>query len=301
MTPPPRERLGRGLGALLGEYLGPPASDGEVRTVPLKAITPNPLQPRKEFPEGELAELSASIARNGLLQPLVVRPAPGSTDRFQLVAGERRFRAITDLRWEEVPAVVREVDDETLLVLALVENLQRQELSPMEEAEGYRTLGDSFHLSPTEIGRAVGKDRSTVSNFLRLLRLPPSVRKLMDARSLSPGHARALLALEDPERISRLAHQAVAEGWSVRRTEARVKASTPSTPRREETGSGAAGDAAALRVLEEELRVVLATRVRLRGSPTSGGTIEIPFATASELERLFSLIAGREASDLLDG
>jgi ParB family chromosome partitioning protein len=142
-----RDRLGKGLGALLGEYLEPVAEETEIRRVPVAAVVPNPLQPRRSFDDGELEELAASIRENGLLQPLVVRSAPGSADRFELVAGERRFRAVSRLGWEEVSVLVREATDETLLVLALVENLQREALNPLEEAEGYRALMDRFSMS----------------------------------------------------------------------------------------------------------------------------------------------------------
>ena len=149
-----RDRLGKGLGALLGEYLEPEVEASELRTLPLTSIVPNPLQPRRVFTESELADLASSIRENGLLQPLVVRPSPGSPDRFELVAGERRFRALTKLEWEEAPVVIRDADDETLLVLALVENLQREALNPIEEAEGYQALSERFGLNHADDGLA---------------------------------------------------------------------------------------------------------------------------------------------------
>jgi ParB family chromosome partitioning protein len=160
-----KERLGKGLSALLGEYMeeDSPTEARELRTLPLARIRPNPFQPRKEFQPEELDELANSIRENGLLQPLMVRPSPAGPDRWELVAGERRLRAVTQLGWLEVPAIVREVDDQTLLVLSLVENLQREALGPLEEAEGYKVLTESFGLSQGEIARAVGKDRSTVA------------------------------------------------------------------------------------------------------------------------------------------
>ena len=168
-----KERLGRGLEALLGDFgedRGTPEA-AEVRMLPVKGIRPNPFQPRKEFASEELEELAKSIQDNGLLQPLVVRPGPGEGVEWELVAGERRLRAVTQLGWSEVPAWVREVDDQTLLVFALVENLQRESLGALEEAEGYRVLSESFGLTQGEIAQAVGKDRSTVANTLRLLQL----------------------------------------------------------------------------------------------------------------------------------
>lgn len=297
MTAPRRERLGRGLGALLGEYLGEGTREGEVRRLPVSAIAPNPLQPRREFPPEELEELTASIRTNGLLQPLLVRPSPASPERFQLVAGERRLRAVTALGWDTVPASVREVDDETLLVLALVENIQRSELSPLDEAEGYRTLTERFGLSAGEVARVVGRDRSTVANALRLLKLPPSVRRLLETGQLTAGHARPLLAVADPVRAAELARRAVAENWSVREVEERARGSRAPRTRRAGRPRRENGDPA-LRLLQEELSAALATRVSLRGTDRSG-VIEVPFGTRSELERLFALLTGREAEDVL--
>lgn len=297
MTAPRKERLGRGLGALLGEYLGEATAVGEVRTLAVKSIVPNPLQPRREFSAEELAELTESIRTNGLLQPLLVRPDPGGRDRFQLVAGERRLRAITALGWEEVPAVVREVDDETLLVLALVENIQRAALSPLDEAEGYRMLGERFGLSPADVAKAVGKDRSTVANALRLLRLPASVRRLVEEGSLSAGHARPLLTLEDPAQAAELARRTVADGWSVREVERRARAlrapgGSPTPPKARSRMDPS------LRVLQQELQAALGTRVALKGT-SSGGTIEVPYSSGEDLERLFALLTGREAGEVL--
>ena len=169
--------LGKGLGALLGEYMEPQSTeDAEVRRIALGQIVPNPLQPRRLFTDEELDELASSIQANGLLQPLVVRTAPGTQDRFELIAGERRYRAMSRLGWADAPALVREASDETLLVLALVENLQREALNPLEEAEGYQMLMERFELTQADVAASVGKNRSTVANFLRLLRLPTSIK-----------------------------------------------------------------------------------------------------------------------------
>ena len=293
---PRKDRLGRGLGALLGDYLAPEAvPTGDVRTVSVSGISPNPLQPRKEFPQTELEELVASIREHGLLQPLMVRPA--GTGRYELVAGERRLRSVQKLGWEEVPVVVREVADEELLVLALVENLQREELNPMEEAEGYRTLSERFGLTQEEIARSVGKERSTVANLLRLLKLPPSLRRLVEAGDLSMGHARALVAVEDPVRASDLARDAVKEGWSVRELERRLRGPAPKAAR-PAAGSGLARDPV-VRELEEALREHFATRVLIRSGKKGTGIIEVPFHGSEDFERLFALLAGREASDIV--
>lgn len=300
MTKGKRDRLGRGLGALLGEYLEEevPTDAGEVRTLPLAGIRPNPFQPRKEFQTEELDELADSIRENGLLQPLMVRPSPGGGDRWELVAGERRFRAVSQLGWVEVPVIVREVDDQTLLVLALVENLQREALGPLEEAEGYKVLNDSFGLSQVEIAKAVGKDRSTVANTLRLLQLPLSVRKLLADGSLTAGHVRPLLGLEDQVRAGDLARRAAGEGWSVRQVEETVKRGRGSGKRREK--DAARTQDPVVHALQEELRSVLGTRVVLRPGRKGKGVIEVPFLSPEDFERVFLLLTGKEASSVLE-
>ncbi|MDX1648199.1 MAG: ParB/RepB/Spo0J family partition protein [Longimicrobiales bacterium] len=288
-----RDRLGRGLGALLGDYLDPEVQKSEIRTVPLSAIVPNPLQPRRVFTEAELSDLAASIRENGLLQPLVVRPVPGSTDRFELVAGERRFRALGSLDWKEAPVIVRDADDETLLVLALVENLQREALNPLEEAEGYEALADQFGMKQADIAKAVGKNRSTVANLLRLLNLPPSIRKLVETGDLTQGHARPLLTLDDPVRAAELARKAVAEGWSVREMERRVsgagrkkKEPKPKDP--------------IVLALEESFRSHLQTRVEIKEKKGDKGVIEIAYHGPEDFERVFELITGHSVDEVVE-
>jgi ParB family transcriptional regulator, chromosome partitioning protein len=295
-----RQRLGRGLGALLGsDYMAPSPGDSDVRTVPMAAIVPNPLQPRREFKAEELEELVASIRENGLLQPLVVRPDPdGDGERFQLVAGERRFRALARLRWEEVPAVVREVDDRTLLVLALVENLQREALGPLEEAEGFQALSDDFGLTQEEIAQAVGKNRSTVANAIRLLRLPHSIRRLLEEGSLTMGHARALLAVDDPGRMVELGRRAAREGWSVRETEARTRKGGGKGRPQGRNGAGKASHDPVVTALQEALREALGTRVHLRSGTGGGGSVEIPFRDEEDFERVFQLLTGKEVTEI---
>jgi ParB family chromosome partitioning protein len=273
---------------------------GEVRKIRPGAISPNPLQPRREFSEEDLEELTESIRENGLLQPLVVRPAAGPPGRYELVAGERRFRAVRQLGWDDVPVLVREVDDETLLVLALVENLQREALNPLEEAEGYRTLSDRFEMTQDEIARAVGKSRSTVANLLRLLALPPSIRKLLEEGALSMGHARALLAVDDPVRAGELARRAVKEGWSVRDVERRAKDEGGGGKSKTRTKSSSSDGDPVIRALEKALQEELATRVKIRANRRGKGVIEVPFHSTEDFERLFERISGREASDVVD-
>ncbi len=291
-----RDRLGKGLGALLGQYLEPVAEAGEVRRVRVSAIVPNPFQPRRSFSDQELDELAASIRENGLLQPLVVRAAPGALERFELVAGERRLRAIARLGWEDVPVLVREAPDETLLVLALVENLQREALNPIEEAQGYRSLVDRFGMSQTDIARAMGKDRSTVANFLRLLNLPPSVRKLVEGGELSMGHARALLSVEGAVRAGELARKAVREGWSVREVERRAGEALPEKERKARAARTADP---VLRALEEALQEIFSTRVTIKRGRKGRGVIEITFHGPEDFERVFELVSGREASEVV--
>lgn len=290
-----RERLGRGLGALLGEYLEPPAAAAETRRVPLSAIVPNPVQPRRVFSDAELAELAASIRENGLLQPLVVRPAQGSPGRFELIVGERRFRAVSSLGWEDVPVVVREATDETVLVLALVENLQREALNPLEEAEGYVALSEKFELSHADIAKAVGKDRSTVANVVRLLKLPPSVRKLVEDGSLSQGHARALLALDDDVMAGEIGRRAASEGWSVREIERRV-----GQDERKPRVRKAKAKTPVIRALEDALEDYLMTRVEVRDGRGGKGSIEIRFHGPEDLERVFELITGRPLGEIVE-
>lgn len=294
-----KQRLGRGLGALLGQdYLAPSMDDVDVRTIPLGSISANPLQPRKTFTEDELAGLTRSIQENGLLQPLVVRPDPARpSERFQLVAGERRFRALRDLGRDQVAVVVRDVDDQTLLVLALVENIQREQLNPLDEALGYEALVGEFGLTQQEIAQAVGKDRSTVANSLRLLKLPGSLRTLVQEGGLSMGHARALLSISDPGRMVELGRHAAREGWSVREVEARARAADSSVRGTKPTARASREDPAA-GIFQEALREALGSRVQLKARRNGSGTVEIPFRSAEDFERVFHLLTGREASDV---
>jgi ParB family chromosome partitioning protein len=305
MSVAPNTRLGRGLSALLGDHLDRPA-EGEVASLPLDSVVPNPFQPRREFNEDEIRELAASISANGLLQPVLVRSAP-TPEQWELVAGERRFRAVTRLGWGEVPAIVRDVDDETMLVLALVENLQRRNLGALEEAEGYKVLVDKFKRTQEDIALAVGKSRAAVTNILRLLKLPVEVRRLLGEEKLTPGHARTLLAIDDQDWAAELARMAVEGGWSVRKLEDTVR-SSPTRPARREDPSGNRRRRArpsrtldpVLQALQEELCATLGTRVVVRRQRGNRGRIEIPFHDDQDLERLFALVAGREAADVLE-
>ncbi len=297
-----KARLGKGLSALLGEYSQPqgesPPSEG-IRIVPVAVIAPNPFQPRREFAEAQLAELEASIRQNGLLQPLVVRPAPASAPEgaeWELVAGERRWRAVRRLGWAEVPVIVKEPDDRAMLVLAIVENVQRAELSPLEEAAGYQQLIEEFGFTQAEVAESVGRERSTVTNLLRLLQLPASVQRMVSEGALSMGHARAILGLEDERAMADMAREAADGSLSVRAVEERVR-------QRREGGQPSAAAAASsapgdphVRHLETELQRTLGTAVRIRvqGSGKSG-RIEIPFYNADDFDRVLEMLLGKES------
>jgi ParB family transcriptional regulator, chromosome partitioning protein len=264
--------------------------------VAVGSIAPNPYQPRRDFSEEELADLTHSLRENGLLQPILVRPAPQpGPARWELVAGERRWRAAMRLGWTDIPAVIREVDDRTLLVLALVENLQRSQLSPLEEADGYQRLAEEFSLTQQQVADTVGKDRSTVANAMRLLQLPATVRQLLRDGQLTSGHARALLGLDNDRRMADMARLAVEEGWSVRDVEAQVKrARQPRTGApRSKVREGSET------VLEEALQRHFGTEVRIRRGRGDRGRVEIPFFGADDFERVFELLTGQQANDVV--
>lgn len=301
MTAGEKDRLGRGLGALLGSYVEDAPAENELKSVPVRRIVPNPFQPRREFDPAELQELTDSIRQNGLLQPLVVRRAPGGPEqRYQLVAGERRLRAVTNLGWADVSVVVRDVDDETLLILALVENIQRQSLNALEEAEGYQVLMDRFGLTQERVAEVVGKSRSTVANLLRLLTLPPSVRRLLASGQLAMGHARALLGVADGTRAAELARETVKQDWSVREVERRVRVEVGADGAKSRPASAAAPPRdPVVRELEQALQDRLATRVSIRRTRKGSGLVEISFHDMEDFERLFVLLSGREATEIL--
>lgn len=277
--------LGRGLGALLSSS---PSSAAEttlsnVQELPIDSIVPNPLQPRKAFDNNSLQDLSQSLKRSGVLQPVVVRR---HGQQFQIVVGERRWRAAKMAGLTYIPAVVREVTDAETLELALVENLLREDLNPMEEAEAYQRLLTEFAWTQEELGQRVGKDRSSVANCLRLLKLPELIQADLRAGRLTMGHARALLSLASPAEQLKLREEILAHSWSVRATEEGVQRKQRQAPRR------AGRRPAELAALEDSLREALATRVRLVGTERAG-RIEIAYTSAEDLERLTELITGR--------
>ncbi len=293
-------RLGRGLDALLArkepardiatpylsEPLRPPSA---LQSLPISAIRPNPFQPRREFRADELAELEASLRANGLLQPVSVRPAPTGVG-YELIAGERRLRAATQIGWTEIAAIVRPTDDRATLTLAMVENLQRSDLDPIEEADGYQRLIDDFRLSQQDVADVVGKNRSTVANALRLLQLPVAVQRMVQEQQLSAGHARAMLALSNATAILELARETVQNGLSVREVERRVqaqRATPPASGRKPASVSAPPKPATAeVRRIEELLRKKLQTGVSLHMTGAQKGEVRIEFYSNDDLERV---------------
>jgi ParB family transcriptional regulator, chromosome partitioning protein len=287
------KRLGRGLEALLGPVSREQAeASGALRELPMASVRPNPYQPRTHIDETALAELAASIEASGLLQPVVVRPRNGG---YELIAGERRWRAVERLGWPRISAVIKDVDDQTLLTLALIENLQRNDLSPIDEAAGYRRLSDEFRLPQSEIARIVGRNRSTVANLLRLLQLPDEIQAMVHRAELSEGHARALLGVGDAERMLQLAREAVANGWSVREVEALVAGGTRRAdgPSRTATRKSQRGPVAAdVKRIEDALRKRLGTDVRVTARRRGRGFLTISYYSNDDLARLLELITG---------
>jgi ParB family chromosome partitioning protein len=288
------KRLGRGLEALLGPISREQAvASGTLKELAVQAVHPNPYQPRTQFDEGSLAELASSIEVSGLLQPIVVRSHNGS---YQLIAGERRWRAVQRLGWPTIPAVVKDVDDRTLLTLALIENLQRNDLSPIDEALGYQRLLEEFQVAQAEVARMVGRNRSTVANLLRLLKLPPEIQTLVHDGKLSEGHARALLALDSAAEMVRLAQEAAAEHWSVREVEARVRGDVPAEPLakmvKRKTGEPPRILTGDQRRVEDALRKRLGTDVRVTMRRKGRGIMSISYYSNDDLARLLELILG---------
>jgi len=279
-----RRQLGRGLAALFGEagegaLAG--AGAGPQRLVPIERIRPGALQPRRRFAEAELDALAQSIREKGILQPLLVRSLTAQETDFELIAGERRWRAAQRVGLHDVPIIIRQISDSDALEIALVENLQREDLSPLEEAEAYSRLMEEFGRTQASLAEAVGKSRSHVANMIRLLSLPAPVRRRLDEGELSAGHARALLAAADPVA---LAEEVVRRGLNVRATERLVqrRAITPPPKRRPRDADTVA--------LERELAAVLGLRVTLEPKKRGGGALTLHYASLDQLDRVLSLL-----------
>jgi ParB family chromosome partitioning protein len=257
-----------------------------VQTLPVDSIDPNPHQPRRLFHNERLAELAQSIRTNGIVQPLVVRRMG---DRYQLVAGERRWRAAKLAEIRDVPVVVREIPDERLLEISLIENIQREDLNPMETAHAFSRLTAELELSPEQIGQRTGKDRSTVVNFLRLLGLSEDLQQLVAERRLSAGHARCLLALPTVALQREVAEKAVAQGWSVRQTERTTqKMMADRQPKHVDEVQVDPNVKAAI----QEMQRILGTRVRILEKAKKGGKIEIEYYSQEDLDRIYEVIVG---------
>ncbi len=279
-----RQPLGRGLSALLGDE----KPKDNILELGIDQIQPNSEQPRTRFEETALAELSQSIKANGIVQPIVVRR---KGDAYQIVAGERRWRAAQKAGLRNVPVVVREVADEKLLELALIENIQRQELNPIEEARAYRKLIDTIGLTQDVVAERVGKERSLISTALRLLRLPDEILKMIEAQKISAGHGRALLMAEDPTEQRRVAKAIVAMSLSVRETERMIKRPVKTSRQNADTKRVSGGRDANVIAAETKLRRKLGTSVNILPSKTGvGGKVEIEYYSMDDLSRVYQLI-----------
>jgi ParB family chromosome partitioning protein len=283
------KRLGRGLDALFANELTQPvlSGDREVRMLRPDQIVPSPLQPRHRFDEAALATLGESIRKHGILEPIIVRPRDG---RFEIVAGERRFQAAVQVGLEELPATIRELDDRTTMEISLSENLEREDLSPIEVAVSFSDYLTKFGTTQDELAQRLGKDRSTVANLIRLLDLPETARTALDNRTITAGHARALLPLKDERQLGTVLADVVRRQLSVRQTEALVRRLLTKKPR-----AGAVHDEA-LRNIQETMQKLLATRVNIRGR-VNKGVIEISYFNQEDLLRILGILNAQEPDE----
>lgn len=286
---PSRKALGRGLSSLIPQKQAPSpttASQSGALSLPLDQIQPNPLQPREVFDPERLTELAQSIRENGIIQPLIVRRVG---DGYQLIAGERRWRAAKLAMLSHVPAVIQDFADERLMEITLIENIQREDLNPIEVAHAFDRLNKEYHLSHDQIAQRTGKDRSTITNLLRLLKLPGDIQALLAGHRLSMGHARALLGLPNPELQLQAAQRITSEGLSVRQVERLVqKMIEPREPK----SAGEIPLDANTRAALQELERVLGTRVRIIQKSDNRGRIEIEYYSVEELTRVYEAIVG---------
>lgn len=286
----PKRRLGRGLDALLGAY---PAAEPELRvaadsgrrTLPIEFIDRNPRNPRRDFDDGTLEELAASLKAHGMVQPIVVRPVPGSSDRYEIIAGERRWRAAQRAGLHDVPVTIMDVSDREALELAIVENVQRADLNPVEEALGYQALLDEFQYSQSDLGETIGKSRVHVTNTLRLLKLPLPVLTLLEEGTLSAGHGRALLGAADPEALARIVVQ---KNLSVRETE-RLAQEPDASPRAKPEAKTKVKSADVV-ALEKEMGDALGMKVELRDEGEGRGLVTIYYRSLEQLDHVIAKI-----------
>jgi len=295
----PRKALGKGLHSLLPtrgaappavapHHVEAPPRDGSVLFVPIDHVHPNPHQPRREFEPNAMMELALSIEREGVIQPIIVRRT--APDEYQIIAGERRWRASKEAGLTEVPVIPRNADDQQVLELAIVENIQREDLNPIELALAFHRMASELGLSHDQIGEKTGKDRVTVTNTIRLLQLPEALRRMIEAKELFPGHARALLKLPDEAAQLEVAARCVREGWSVRQIEEYTKPAKSSAPPRKQTEPKPIDPNVKAAIGEMEQK--LGTRVRIIETGREKGRIEIEYYSADDLDRIYTLIAG---------
>ncbi len=292
-----RKALGKGLYSLLPPRNAPapaasavPATprDGDVLWISIDRIKPNANQPRRDFDPVAMIELTQSIEREGVIQPIIVRRLPDG--EYQIIAGERRWRAAKSAGLKEIAAIPRTADDQKALELAIIENIQREDLNPIELATGFQRMAAELGLSHDQIGEKTGKDRATVTNTIRLLQLPEDLQNLIGARKLSPGHARALLKISDPARQREIAERSIGEGWSVRQIEAYTaepRSASSSKPKPE-----AAPQDPNVKAAIGEMENKLGTRVRIIDKGRDKGLIEIEYYSAEDLDRIYNIIAG---------
>jgi ParB family chromosome partitioning protein len=296
----PRKALGKGLHSLLPTRpaaAGAPTlpaipADGSVILAPIEKITPNPNQPRREFEPGAMMELTQSIERDGIIQPIIVRRV--ASGYYEIIAGERRWRAAKTAGLTHIPVIARTADDQKVLELAIVENIQREDLNPIELAEAFQRMGVDLGLSHDQIGEKTGKDRATITNTIRLLQLPGDLQALVADRKLSPGHARALLKLQEPYAQREMAERSIREGWSVRQIEEftrpeKAGGSARPNKKREDPPLDPNVKAAA-----GELERRLGTRVRIIEKGKEKGLIEVEYYSQDDLDRIYNLILGEE-------
>jgi ParB family chromosome partitioning protein len=282
MSTAPRRGLGRGLAALLGEDTPAPGTDVSIQLLPLDLLTPGPFQPRRQVDPTELAALAASIREQGVLQPILARPDPPAEGRYLIIAGERRWRAAQQAGLHEIPALVRVLEDLAAMAAALVENLQREDLNPIDEGEGYRRLIEEFSLTQDRVAESVGKSRSHIANTMRLLKLPAAVQTELRRGILTAGHARALLAHPDP---ARAALAVISQGLNVRQTEALVTRQSEGQPARK----AAREKDPDTRLIERDLaaRLGIAVSINPRGR---GGTLQLTYQNYEQLEGILTLL-----------
>ncbi len=295
MADDPKMRLGRGLAALLGDVASEPDAERNLkptRRVPVEFIRPNPLNPRQVYPEPEMEELTASIRERDILQPIIVRNLAGLPDTFEIIAGERRWRAAQRAGLNDVPVILVEADDRQALEYAIIENVQRADLNALDEARGYENLIQQFGYTQQDLAKVIGKSRSHIANILRLSRLPETVQKHLESGSISSGHARALLSVSDPELIAR---KIVKQGLSVRdveeiaRREADTVVSTITTPRKPTRDPNVVE-------LEDRLSALLGLAVMIDSRGEKGGSVRVRYQTLDQLQDLTERLAGESAS-----